>query len=77
MREFEIAKKYSEVTSYLQFQISESHEKIETIEDKIAVFKDDRVFGSKLRQLENSLEYWKGRRDTLQEIWNFRNKGMI
>lgn len=74
MTEIETAKKRLETTRYLQFQISESHKEIETIEDEISTMNNCSVSGSKLKEAEDRLQYWKGRRDTLQEIWKFRNK---
>lgn len=63
-----------EMTRHLQFQISNAHDEIEQTQIKISTMETARDFGEKLTRLRNHLEYWKGRRDTLQEIWNFRNK---
>jgi len=61
-------------TRYLQFQLSESHKQIDEIEDEISLLKEASCYGRKLHDLEHRLEYWKGKRDTFQEIWNYKNE---
>lgn len=70
----EKAERKLEFTRYLQFQMSESHKKIEELQDEIFIFYDSDCQGKKLNNLKRRLEYWKGRRDTLKEIWNYKNK---
>lgn len=73
----EEAEKKLKFTRYLQFQMTDANREIDEIEDEISTMEQARVLGSKLTQLKNRLEYWKGKRDAFQEIWNYKKQNGI
>lgn len=69
------AKRRLEVTGYLQLQLTLAHKEVDVLEDEISTMEAAKCWGTKLTSTRYRLEYWKGRRDTLQEMWDFRGKG--
>ena len=74
MSKIEAAKKILKTTRYLQFQLTKANKEIDEIEDAISIMEGTHTFETKSTELKNRLEYWKGRRDTFQEIWDLRSK---
>ena len=74
MNKTEIAKEILKTTRYLQFQLVNANKEIDEIENSMSIIEGEDAFETKLTQFENRIEYWKGKRDTFQEIWDLRSK---
>ena len=63
-----------EITPYLQFQLVKVNNEIEKLYEEISKMESEKSFGAKLTKLRNRLEYSKGCRDTLTELWRYRKE---